>query len=212
MQIYTVFVQMKLSVIRPDNSEALEDLITRIARFSNTQNMVKDSDFFSNHEFHRLFEGSAQSEIAPPIAGETTDSTYWFYERARGQYAEARSQSSTPSERKNIKQGGLLKYVHGEEFHAYNPDVVKTLQDAVKSGDYEDYKKYSNIVHSREKMVIRDMLDFNSPKDPIPLEEVEPIENILLRFDSAGMSLGAVSPDDHETLAHAMNKKGGRAN
>ncbi len=119
---------------------------------------------------------------------------------------------NTWSERKNIKQGGLLKYVHGEEFHAYNPDVVKTLQDAVKSGDYEDYKKYSDIVHSREKMVIRDMLDFNSSRKPIPLEDVEPIENILLRFDSAGMSLGALSPDAHETLAQAMNKMGGRSN
>ena len=119
---------------------------------------------------------------------------------------------NTWSERKNIRQGGLLKYVHGEEFHAYNPDVVKTLQDAVKSGEYEDYKKYSNIVHSRGKMVIRDMLDFKHSKKPIPLKDVEPIEDILLRFDSAGMSLGALSPDAHETLAQAMNKMGGRSN
>ena len=119
---------------------------------------------------------------------------------------------NTWSQRKNIKQGGLLKYVHGEEFHAYNPDVVKTLQDAVKSGKYEDYRKYSDIVHSREKMVLRDMLDFKSSRKPIPLEDVEPIENILLRFDSAGMSLGALSPDAHETLAQAMNKMGGRSN
>ena len=119
---------------------------------------------------------------------------------------------NTWSERKNIRQGGLLKYVHGEEFHAYNPDVVKTLQDAVKSGEYKDYKKYSDIVHSREKMVIRDMLDFKSEKKPIPVDQVESIEDILLRFDSAGMSLGALSPDAHETLAQAMNKMGGRSN
>jgi glutamate synthase (NADPH/NADH) large chain len=119
---------------------------------------------------------------------------------------------NTWSERKNIRQGGLLKYVHGEEFHAYNPDVVKTLQDAVKSGKFEDYKKYSDIVHSRKKMVIRDMLDFKSDKQSIPIDQVEPIEDILLRFDSAGMSLGALSPDAHETLAQAMNKMGGRSN
>ena len=82
----------------------------------------------------------------------------------------------------------------------------------MKSGEYEDYKKYSNIVHSREKMVIRDMLDFKNSKKPIPLKDVEPIEDILLRFDSAGMSLGALSPDAHETLAQAMNKMGGRSN
>ena len=119
---------------------------------------------------------------------------------------------NTWSQRKGIKQGGLLKYVHGEEFHAYNPDVVRTLQDAVKSGDYEDYKKYSDIVNYREKMVIRDMFDLKSSKDPIPLDDVEPIEDILRRFDSAGMSLGALSPDAHETLAQAMNKMGGRSN
>ena len=90
---------------------------------------------------------------------------------------------NTWSQRKDIKQGGLLKYVHGEEFHAYNPDVVKTLQDAVKSGEYTDYEKYSEIVNSREKMVLRDMLDFKSSRKPIPLEQVEPIEKILLRFD-----------------------------
>jgi len=119
---------------------------------------------------------------------------------------------NTWSIRKGIKQGGLLKYVHGEEFHAYNPDVVKTLQDAVKSGEYSDYEKYSNIVNNRETMVIRDLLDLKSSKKPIPLDEVEPIEDILLRFDSAGMSLGALSPDAHETLAQAMNKMGGRSN
>ena len=119
---------------------------------------------------------------------------------------------NTWSQRKSIKQGGLLKYVHGEEFHAYNPDVVKALQDAVKSGEYKDYEKYSKIVNSREKMVIRDMLDFKSNKKPISIDQVESIEKILLRFDSAGMSLGALSPDAHETLAQAMNKMGGRSN
>ena len=89
---------------------------------------------------------------------------------------------------------------------------MKTLQDAVKSSKYEDYKKYSEIVHSRDKMVLRDMLDFTSPNKSIPLDQVEPIEDILLRFDSAGMSLGALSPDAHETLAQAMNKMGGRSN
>ncbi|MBL6791627.1 MAG: glutamate synthase large subunit, partial [Methylophilaceae bacterium] len=119
---------------------------------------------------------------------------------------------NTWSIRKGIKQGGLLKYVHGEEFHAYNPDVVKTLQDAVKSGKYSDYEKYSDIVNNREAMVIRDLLDLKNSKKPIPLDDVEPIEDILLRFDSAGMSLGALSPDAHETLAQAMNKMGGRSN
>ena len=116
------------------------------------------------------------------------------------------------SKRKKVQQGGLLKYVHGEEYHAYNPDVVQTLQTAVKSGNYSDFKAYSELVNNRKEMVIRDLFDLHSNKKPIDINEVESVENIVKRFDSAGMSLGALSPDAHETLAEAMNKLGARSN
>ena len=116
------------------------------------------------------------------------------------------------SDRKKVKQGGLLRYVHGEEYHAYNPDVVKTLQQAVKSGKYEEYKIYSDLVNNRDEMVIRDLFKLKPSKNKIKIDEVEAIEDILLRFDTAGMSLGALSPDAHETLAEAMNKMGARSN
>jgi len=114
--------------------------------------------------------------------------------------------------RKSIAQGGLLKYVHGGEYHAYNPDVIKTIHAAVQNSDYKKYKVFSRLVDDRAPAVLRDLLQLKPTDKPIPLKEVEPIEDILVRFDSAGMSLGALSPDAHETLAKAMNRLGGRSN
>jgi len=113
--------------------------------------------------------------------------------------------------RKDIKQGGLLKYVHNGEYHCYNPDVVQTLHTAVESGRYEDWKIYSRLVDNRPAAALRDLLKLRS-EDSIDIDQVEPIEDILKRFDSAGMSLGALSPEAHETLAQAMNQLGGRSN
>jgi glutamate synthase (NADPH/NADH) large chain len=114
--------------------------------------------------------------------------------------------------RVDMEQGGLLRFVHGGEYHAYNPDVIATLQAAVQSGDYSVYQEYARLVNDRPAMVIRDLLDVKPLGPPLPLEEVESEEAILARFDSAGMSLGALSPEAHEALAIAMNRLGGRSN
>jgi glutamate synthase (NADPH/NADH) large chain len=113
--------------------------------------------------------------------------------------------------RKTIDQGGLLKYIHGGEYHAYNPDVVHLLQAAVNSGDSAQWKHYSDAVNNRPATALRDLMRLK-PQQAIEIEEVEPSSDILVRFDSAGMSLGALSPEAHETLAQAMNQLGGRSN
>ncbi|MCF6294034.1 MAG: glutamate synthase large subunit, partial [Robiginitomaculum sp.] len=113
---------------------------------------------------------------------------------------------------KDVEQGGLLKYMHGGEYHAYNPDVIQTLQVAVKSGNYSDYEKYAALVNNRPVSSLRDMFELNFSQPEIPIEDVEPVSDILKRFDSAGMSLGALSPEAHEALAIAMNRLGGRSN
>ena len=112
----------------------------------------------------------------------------------------------------DVSVGGLLKFIHGGEYHSYNPDVVKTLQEAVRSGDEDEYRKYSNLVNSRPASMLRDLLEFKSKKPKIKKSKVEPQKHILKRFDSAGMSLGSLSPKAHETLAEAMNSIGGRSN
>ncbi|NGP53447.1 glutamate synthase large subunit [Thioalkalivibrio sp. XN8] len=114
--------------------------------------------------------------------------------------------------RVDVEQGGLLRFVHGGEYHAYNPDVIATLQAAVQTGDYSVYQEYARHVNDRPAMVIRDLLDVKPLGPPVPLEDVESEEAILARFDSAGMSLGALSPEAHEALATAMNRLGGRSN
>ena len=114
--------------------------------------------------------------------------------------------------RKEIDQGGLLKYVHGKEYHAFNPDVIKGLQDAVSTADYSKWKQYAALVNDRPVASLRDLLALKKDIKPVPLDEVESIESIMPRFDSAGMSLGALSPEAHEALATAMNRLGGRSN
>ena len=112
----------------------------------------------------------------------------------------------------DMNVGGLLKYIHGGEYHAYNPEIVKKLQEAVNSGLPKTYKEYSQLVDSRPPAMLRDLLAVNTKKKKINLSKVESQKKILNRFDSAGMSLGALSPKAHETLAEAMNTLGGRSN
>ncbi len=108
--------------------------------------------------------------------------------------------------------GGLMRYVHGGEYHQYNPDVVQTLQRAVLTGTREDWKPYADAVNARPPAALRDLLRLRPLRAPVPLEDVEPVSSIVRRFDSAAMSLGALSPEAHEALAIAMNRLGGRSN
>lgn len=114
--------------------------------------------------------------------------------------------------RKPVEHGGLLKYVHGGEYHAYNPDVVSTLQSAVRSGDAMDYKTYADTVNKRPVSSLRDLMKLKPADKPISLEKVEAATELFKRFDSAAMSIGALSPEAHEALAIAMNRLGGNSN
>jgi len=111
-----------------------------------------------------------------------------------------------------MKHGGLLKYVHGEEYHAYNPDVVNYLQRAVQSGNYDDYRKYADEVNNRPAAMLRDLLALKDDCDAIDISQVESDSEMFKRFDSAAMSIGALSPEAHEALAIAMNRLGGSSN
>jgi len=111
-----------------------------------------------------------------------------------------------------IDHGGLYRYVHGGEYHAWNPDVVTTLQQASRHNDAEAYHRFSALVNQRPPASLRDLLRLSSKNNAISIDQVEPAENILPRFDSAGMSLGALSPEAHEALAVAMNRIGARSN
>lgn len=112
----------------------------------------------------------------------------------------------------NIQRSGQLKFVYGGEYHCYNPDVVSLLQTAVNSGDSHDYQKFADRVNHRPISTIRDLFKIKLADKPLALSQVDDSKKILSRFDSAGMSIGALSPEAHEALAVAMNTLGGRSN
>lgn len=106
---------------------------------------------------------------------------------------------------------GLYRFRKDGEYHAYNPFVVRALQKAASSGQYADYKVYAEILRNREPAVLRDLLRFRD-RQPIPIDEVEPVESIRRRFTTQAMSLGALSPEAHQTISIAMNRIGSRSN
>ncbi len=111
-----------------------------------------------------------------------------------------------------LPQGGLLKYVEGGEYHCFNPDVVNTLQASLKDQDYLTYKRFTKLVDDRPIATLRDLIDIKTPEQGIDESKVEDAKNLYPRFDSAAMSIGALSPEAHEALAIAMNRLGGRSN
>ena len=113
---------------------------------------------------------------------------------------------------KPLGRGGLFKYIHGGEYHAYNPDVVAALQKAVRTGEFVDYQVYSSQVNNRPVACLRDLLQLKKDTTAIALDEVEPAENFFPRFDSAAMSIGALGQEAHEALAIGMNRLGGFSN
>nr|YP_009392211.1 glutamate synthase [Osmundaria fimbriata]ARW60773.1 glutamate synthase [Osmundaria fimbriata] len=109
---------------------------------------------------------------------------------------------------------GYVQYRPGAEYHVNNPEMSKTLHKAVRNTDRLLYNKYKFSLERRAPTNLRDLLIFSSSvaKNSINIDDVEPIESILERFCTGGMSLGALSRETHETLAIAMNRIGGKSN
>ena len=97
--------------------------------------------------------------------------------------------------------------------HGWNPETVGTLQQAVRGGDYEQYREFAELVNDQteELQTLRGLLEFDSDRDPVSVDRVEPVESIVERFATASMSLGSLSPEAHENNAIAMNRIGGKS-
>ncbi|MGZ7039977.1 MAG: glutamate synthase-related protein, partial [Thermoanaerobaculia bacterium] len=110
-----------------------------------------------------------------------------------------------------LEDAGVYRYRQYGETHANEPRVIKALHTAIRSGEPLDYKSYAEIVHAREPLALRDLLELRSTS-PIPLDEVEPSTTIVRRFMTAAMSLGALSSEAQQVLAVAMNRLDARSN
>lgn len=110
--------------------------------------------------------------------------------------------------------GGVFQWKRKGEFHLFNPQTIHLLQHATRVGDYVVFKKYSRLVNdqSEKACTLRSMFEFNPNKPSIPIEEVEPAENIYKRFATGAMSFGSISWEAHTTLAIAMNRLGAKSN
>ncbi len=155
-----------------------------------------------------------------------------YLDLARDVLDRHRGAFGTPAEKLDF--AGLYRFRKGFERHAYSPEVIRNLQKAAKENDLEAYRAFAREVDRREPLTLRDLLQLSfavdvapgfspapenaalkggaTPRWPVPLEEVEPVEAIWKRFSTQAMSLGALSPETQRTLAIAMNRIGARSN
>ncbi|MDD5561017.1 MAG: glutamate synthase large subunit [Candidatus Omnitrophica bacterium] len=112
-----------------------------------------------------------------------------------------------------LDSGGIYQWKKDGEFHLWNPESISALQDASSNADYKRYKQFAELINdqSANPSTLRSLLKFKKA-NPIPLDEIEPAENILKRFVTGAMSFGSISAAAHETIAIAMNRIGGKSN
>ena len=112
-----------------------------------------------------------------------------------------------------LESAGSHKYRSGKEQHLYNPQTIHTLQVATRTGSYDLFKQYTDMIDKElEPGNLRGLMEFDYPEKGIPIEKVESVDSIVKRFKTGAMSYGSISGEAHETLAIAMNKLGGKSN
>ena len=107
--------------------------------------------------------------------------------------------------------GGFFRYRRSGERHAFDGQIIHAMQNACDTGSYESWKKYSRMVNEQGPVNLRDLLDFKTGGTSVAIENVQSITSIRQRLVSPGISLGALSPEAHETLSVAMNRIGAKS-
>ena len=115
---------------------------------------------------------------------------------------------------RELEIGGEYKWRREGEYHLFNPETVFKLQHATRTGQYRIFKEYTEKVNNQSERLatLRGLFKFNSNRPSVPIEEVEPVSEIVKRFATGAMSYGSISAEAHETLAIAMNRLKGMSN
>jgi glutamate synthase domain-containing protein 2/glutamate synthase domain-containing protein 1/glutamate synthase domain-containing protein 3 len=125
----------------------------------------------------------------------------------------AAAYSRTPAEREALDSGGAVLYRSFSEGHRLSPQAIALLQRAVRENDYALYRQYADTMNdeSRTLYTLRGLFSF-AKSQPVPIDQVEPVESIVKRFVTSAMSFGSISKEAHESLAIAMNRLGAASN
>ncbi|HEX7617439.1 MAG TPA: glutamate synthase large subunit, partial [Verrucomicrobiae bacterium] len=113
-----------------------------------------------------------------------------------------------------LDAGGQYQWRDGGEFHLFNPQTIHKLQIGCRLGSYKIFKEYAELINNQAANLctLRGLLDFKWAEKPVPIEQVESVEEIVKRFKTGAMSYGSISKEAHEALAVAMNRIGGKSN
>ncbi|MBK6973904.1 MAG: AIPR family protein [Sterolibacteriaceae bacterium] len=139
-----IHVQMKLSVVKAKDTELLDSMIQNIAKFSNSQNKVSDADFFSNHPFHRAMERRSRS-IKAPASGGAQFNTFWFYERARGQYLNMQSHMTLAQKRSFQRENPRAQLITKTDLAKYENSWLM-LPHVVSRGAQKNFVVFAEYV------------------------------------------------------------------
>ncbi len=136
-------------------------------------------------------------------------------EEVRRRHTRAYPTDGVPQSHRRLEVGGEYQWRRDGEQHLFDPETVFRLQHSTRSGQYELFRAYTARVDEQSKrlMTLRGLFGFREgAREPVSLDEVEPVESIVARFSTGAMSYGSISSEAHETLAVAMNRLGGKSN
>jgi glutamate synthase (NADPH/NADH) large chain len=129
-------------------------------------------------------------------------------------HRKAHPQNPTELAHRELDGGGEYQWRREGEYHLFNPETVFRLQHASRTKRYDIFKEYTSLVddQARKLATLRGLFELRSDRPSIPIDEVEPVSEIVKRFSTGAMSYGSISKEAHETLAIAMNRLGARSN
>ncbi|MCU1483889.1 MAG: gltB [Actinomycetia bacterium] len=135
-------------------------------------------------------------------------------EEVARRHAKAHPKNATELAHRELDGGGEYQWRREGEYHLFNPETVFKLQHGTRTKRYEIFKEYTSMVDDQAKRLatLRGLFKFESGREPISIDDVEPVSEIVKRFSTGAMSYGSISKEAHETLAIAMNRLGARSN